>query len=234
MAIKAALLSVVALALVAAAAGQAYNPKKGAPVLIKPGQLAKLTWKPSPPHPDVVMCCGGALQLSWSPMDGGVVASVVLNVDDSCPNELQNQQYVEYIFQAAPKGIVTLDFKQNGDYYISCAVGEHCNAQGMQFLLAVRGCPQDNPTYTPVIPLNVQCAAPAAAGLNATAGGLGGGGLLGGLPGTVAPGGAGGAGAALPGAAAPRARSAAGVARRAGGLLAAALGGGAAAAAVLL
>jgi hypothetical protein len=54
---------------------QQYNPRKGQPVLIKPGQLAKLTWKPTPPHPDVVMCCGGGLQLSWSPMEGGVVSS---------------------------------------------------------------------------------------------------------------------------------------------------------------
>lgn len=52
-----------------------YNPRKGQPVLVKPGQLAKLTWKPTPPHPDVVMCCGGGLQLSWSPMEGGVVSS---------------------------------------------------------------------------------------------------------------------------------------------------------------
>lgn len=50
------------------------------------------------------------------------MCAVVLNVDDSCPNDLKNQQYVEYLFQAQPKGLVTLDFKQNGDYYISCAV----------------------------------------------------------------------------------------------------------------
>lgn len=46
----------------------------------------------------------------------------MLNNDDSCPNSLQNQQFVKYLFQAQPKGLVTLDFKQNGDYYISCAV----------------------------------------------------------------------------------------------------------------
>lgn len=49
--------------------------------------------------------------------------AVVLNVDNSCPNSLRNQEYVKYLFQAQPKGLVTLDFKQNGDYYISCAVG---------------------------------------------------------------------------------------------------------------
>lgn len=58
-----------------AAYGQAVDPRKGPPILIRPGQVQKLTWKPAPPHPDVVMCCGGALQLSWSPMDSGVVAS---------------------------------------------------------------------------------------------------------------------------------------------------------------
>jgi hypothetical protein len=55
----------------------------------------------------------------------------------------------------------------------------------MQFLLAVRGCPQDNSIYTPVIPLNVQCAAQnqlgaAAGGRNST---LGGAGALGGMGG---------------------------------------------------
>jgi len=45
------------------------------PVVIQPGQVAKLTWRPAPPHPNVAMCCGGALQLSWSPMDSGVVSS---------------------------------------------------------------------------------------------------------------------------------------------------------------
>jgi hypothetical protein len=62
----------------------------------------------------------------------------------------------------------------------------------MQFLLAVRGCPQDNSIYTPVIPLNVQCAAPnqlgaaAAGGRNSTMGGagaMGGMGTLGGVSG---------------------------------------------------
>lgn len=60
--------------LLCAAQGQ-VNPKKGQPIFIKAGQVYKMTWKPAPPHPDVVMCCGGALQLSWSPMDSGVVAS---------------------------------------------------------------------------------------------------------------------------------------------------------------
>lgn len=65
-------------------------------------------------------------------------------------------------------------------------VAEHCSDQGMQFLLAVRGCSQDNSVYTPVIPLNVQCTQPnqLGAGLNngimgagagaAGAGGMGG------------------------------------------------------------
>jgi hypothetical protein len=91
----------------------------------------------------------------------------VLNIDDTCPSTLKNQQYVQYIYQvggagpgraavvekpqgtsfpfsprtspaacprslppmslhltkAAPRGLVTLDFNQNGDYYISDAVG---------------------------------------------------------------------------------------------------------------
>lgn len=186
-AVAACLLAVLLLA--PSAHGQAVNPRKGAPILIRPGQVQKLTWKPAPPHPDVVMCCGGALQLSWSPMDSGVVASVVLNVDNSCPNTLQNKEFVRYLFQAQPKGLVTLDFKQNGDYYISCAVAEHCSEQGMQFLLAVRGCSQDNSVYTPVIPLNVQCAQPnqlgAAGVMNGTmgAGAMGAAGGLGGVSG---------------------------------------------------
>lgn len=61
-------------ALSSTARGQG-NPRKGQPIFIKTGQVYKMTWKPAPPHPDVVMCCGGALQLSWSPMDSGVVAS---------------------------------------------------------------------------------------------------------------------------------------------------------------
>jgi hypothetical protein len=93
----------------------------------------------------------------------------------------------------------------------------------MQFLLAVRGCPQDNPTYTPVTPINVQCQgqlgqqglAAAAGVLNSTM-----------LPGQT------GAAAAAP-AGPTRARSSAGVGRAAG-VLAAAFGGAAAAAAVLL
>jgi hypothetical protein len=50
----------------------AVDPKKGMPLLIQPGNTTKLIWKTSPPHPDIVMCCGGVLQLSWSPMDSGV------------------------------------------------------------------------------------------------------------------------------------------------------------------
>jgi hypothetical protein len=92
----------------------------------------------------------------------------------------------------------------------------------MQFLLAVRGCPQDNPTYTPVTPINVQCQgqlgqqglAAAAGVLNSTM-----------LPGQT--------GAAAAPAGPTRARSSAGVGRAAG-VLAAAFGGAAAAAAVLL
>jgi hypothetical protein len=42
------------------------------PLLIQAGSTSKLIWKTSPPHPDAVMCCGGSLQLSWSPMDSGV------------------------------------------------------------------------------------------------------------------------------------------------------------------
>lgn len=67
-------------------------------------------------------------------------------------------------------------------------VAEHCSEQGMQFLLAVRGCSQDNSIYTPVIPLNVQCTQPnqlSGPGTNSTmgAGGLGAGGLGSGLSG---------------------------------------------------
>jgi len=61
-------------------------------------------------------------------------------------------------------------------------VAEHCNDQGMQFLLAVRGCSQDNSIYTPVIPLNVQCNQMAAGGRGmggAGAGGMGTGSALG-------------------------------------------------------
>jgi hypothetical protein len=47
---------------------------------------------------------------------------VVLYTDDTCPSSLQNQENVVYIVQAANKGIITLDFKQNGDYYISSSV----------------------------------------------------------------------------------------------------------------
>jgi hypothetical protein len=37
---------------------------------------------------------------------------------------------VRYLFQAQPKGLVTLDFKQNGDYYISCAVSTSTHSFG--------------------------------------------------------------------------------------------------------
>jgi hypothetical protein len=57
----------------------------------------------------------------------------------------------------------------------------------MQFLLAVRGCTQDNSVYTPVVPLNVKCGAQAlgGAGLNAVPGasGMGAAGAFGGLGG---------------------------------------------------
>jgi hypothetical protein len=104
-------------------------------------------------------------------------------------------------------------------------VGEHCATNGMQFLLAVRGCPQDNPTYTPVTPINVQCQAQLGQqGLAAAAGVLN----------STLPGALGAAPGAAGAAAAPtRARSSAGVGRAAG-VLAAAFGGAAAAAAVLL
>eukprot|EP00775_Hariotina_reticulata_P013151 gene13151-13281_t len=218
--------SLIVLALVSTADAQVRGSNVP-PIVIQPGQVAKLTWRPAPPHPNVAMCCGGALQLSWSPMDSGVVSSVALNIDDSCPNELQNQQFVEYIFQAQPKGLVTLDFKQNGDYYISCSVGQHCSEQGMRFLLAVRGCPQDNPTYTPVVPLNLQCRPQQQQlGMNRTMGMS-----QQGMPGTL------GMGAGNPMAAQPglpsrqqKATSAAGVSlARSAGLLAAAVGGIAAA-----
>jgi hypothetical protein len=62
-------------------------------------------------------------------------------------------------------------------------VANHCSQQGMQFLLAVRGCPTDNTIYTPVVPINVNCKGAAGSAL--------------GLPGGGAAGaGAGGAGAA--------------------------------------
>jgi hypothetical protein len=51
-----------------------------------------------------------------------LLPTVTLYTDDTCPSELQNQENVVYIVQAANKGIITLDFKQNGDYYISSAV----------------------------------------------------------------------------------------------------------------
>jgi hypothetical protein len=71
--------------------------------------------------------------------------AVTLYTDDTCPSELQNQENVVYIVQAANKGIITLDFKQNGDYYISSAVSCYVtchmlSTNGMQSLLAV-------PTY---------------------------------------------------------------------------------------
>jgi hypothetical protein len=51
-----------------------------------------------------------------------VVPAVTLYTDNTCPSQLQNQENVVYIVQAANKGIITLDFKQNGDYYISSSV----------------------------------------------------------------------------------------------------------------
>ena len=123
---------------------------------------------------------------------------------------------------------------------LSCVqVAEHCSEQGMQFLLAVRGCPQDNSIYTPVIPLpNLQCNALGAGGLNnGTAGGamgmagrMGGGAGMGGALG----GSSGVAGLSdAPQAAGGRRKSSAGAAH--GSLLAAAAAvlGGAVAAALL-
>lgn len=133
------------------------DPRKGRPVYIEKGQTFKMTWTTAPPHPDVVMCCGGALQLTWSPMDGGVDRSVTLNSDATCPSEIANREFVTNIVQAAPRGVALLNFDQNGDYYISSSVGTQCVKSGMQFLLAVRGCKGDSPAYAPTTPLNVDC-----------------------------------------------------------------------------
>jgi hypothetical protein len=133
------------------------DPRKGRPVFIEKGQTFRMTWKTSPPHPDVVMCCGGALQLTWSPMDGGVDRSVTLNADATCPSEIQNREFVTNIVQAANRGVALLNFDQNGDYYISSNVGTQCTNSGMQFLLAVRGCQGDSVAYSPATPLNVDC-----------------------------------------------------------------------------
>lgn len=133
------------------------DPRKGRPVYIEKGQTFKMTWTTAPPHPDVVMCCGGALQLTWSPMDGGVDRSVTLNNDATCPSEIQNREFVTNVVQAAPRGVALLNFDSNGDYYISSNVGTQCVKSGMQFLLAVRGCKGDSPAYAPTTPLNVDC-----------------------------------------------------------------------------
>ena len=133
------------------------DPRKGRPVYIEKGQTFKMTWTTAPPHPDVVMCCGGALQLTWSPMDGGVDRSVTLNSDATCPSEIQNREFVTNIVQASPRGVANLNFDSNGDYYISSNVGTQCVRSGMQFLLAVRGCRGDSPAYAPTTPLNVDC-----------------------------------------------------------------------------
>jgi hypothetical protein len=133
------------------------DPRKGRPVYIEKGQTFKMTWTTAPPHPDVVMCCGGALQLTWSPMDGGVDRSVTLNSDATCPSEIANREFVTNIVQAAPRGVALLNFDQNGDYYVSSNVGTQCVKSGMQFLLAVRGCKGDSPAYAPTTPLNVDC-----------------------------------------------------------------------------
>jgi len=164
----------VGIAPATAGVGGSADPNKGSPLFIKPGTTYKMQWLTSPPHPDVVMCCGGGLQLSWNQMDSsGVDRSVVLNVDSSCPNGLLNQQYVKYLVQAATTGNLLLNYAENGDYYISDPLGSHCS-NGMAFLLAVRNCPKDNPTYTPVTPISRDAIAacngsPPPAGLNTTA-----------------------------------------------------------------
>jgi hypothetical protein len=52
---------------------------------------------------------------------------VAVNNDNLCPSTLQNQQYVQYLAQAAPRGLVTLntrtpELSYDGDYYISSTV----------------------------------------------------------------------------------------------------------------
>jgi hypothetical protein len=71
-------------------------------------------------------------------------------------------------------------------------MAQHCSQQGMQFLMAVRGCQADDPTYTAVTNINWQqfCMtqqnnATAAGGMMGMNGTTGLGGV--GLPGTVAP-----------------------------------------------
>lgn len=73
-------------------------------------------------HQPRVAAAAAAGAVSCVPVPFFLCPAVVLNVDNSCPNSLRNQEFVKYLFQAQPKGLVTLDFKQNGDYYISCAV----------------------------------------------------------------------------------------------------------------
>lgn len=77
--------------------------------------------------------------------------------------------------------------------YCASQVAEHCSEQGMQFLLAVRGCAQDNSIYTPVIPLNVPCQQMAQQSMAALNGTMGGAGALG-RPGLGAAGGLGAGG----------------------------------------
>ena len=53
---------------------------------------------------------------------------MAVNNDNLCPSTLQNQQYVQYLAQAAPRGLVTLntrtpELNYDGDYYISSTVG---------------------------------------------------------------------------------------------------------------
>jgi len=173
---------IAALLLIAAS----VSAQKGAPIIVKPGEVKQVKWLTSPRPADVLLCCGGALQLVWSRMDGsGVDRSVVVNDDNSCPNTLLNPEHAQVVAQGAPKGLVTLDFKQNGDYYVSSSVAQHCSQQGMQFLMAVRGCPTDDPTYTAAVNIGWQqfCMSQ-----NATMGPMGAMGMNGtmgvGLPGT--------------------------------------------------
>lgn len=106
-----------------------------------------------------------------------VMRAVALNVDATCPQSLQNREFVQFIQQATPRALVLLPkaitpFDQDGDYYISDAVAQHCSVQGMNFLMAVRGCSSSNTVYTPVksVPWQNICQRPqpAVATLNAT------------------------------------------------------------------
>jgi hypothetical protein len=42
---------------------QAVNPRKGQPIVIAPFNTTTIRWIPTPPHPDIIMCCGGSLQV---------------------------------------------------------------------------------------------------------------------------------------------------------------------------